>query len=334
MRSKSKRLFKKALLRTSILRAASRLFPPAAVILSYHSIVEDPKETDHILGISRARASFEEHMKTLARRFTPVTVQAIAEFASSGRELPPRAVAVTFDDGFADNCDLALPILNRYEVPATFYIMIDGVENGALPWYCRLRYALNTTKKTQWFDAEKNQTFSLATPLERKAALTAAWEVGARLIGSVQQDFIRSVERELEVEPVEAPHGYMMTWDQVRTLRKAGHTVGGHTVSHPNLAQVSEGEAHFEITECKKKLEQEIGEPIHHFSYPHPALNPQWSKQTLEITRQAGFKSAALTTCGPVRAGDEPLALKRIYTPADLDQFTWNLEATFLGRSV
>jgi peptidoglycan/xylan/chitin deacetylase (PgdA/CDA1 family) len=126
----------------------------------------------------------------------------------------------------------------------------------------------------------------------------------------------------------------MMTWEQVRALKKAGHTIGAHTLSHPNVAQVSQDEARSEIAGSKQRLEAEIGAPVDHFSYPHPALNPQWSQQTLEITREAGFKSAALTTCGPVRAGDEPLALKRIYTPADLNQFTWNLQCTFLGRSV
>lgn len=334
MGSKSKRLLKKALLRSSILRAVGRLFPPAAVILSYHSIVEDPRRTDHILGISRAQADFERHMKTVSQRFSPVTMQDVAEFVKDGRRLPPRAVAVTFDDGFADNYEVALPILNRYSVPATFYIMVDAVENGRLPWYCRLRYAINTTKKNRWFDAQSNQSYSLTTPQERKAAMIATWEVGARLTGTVQQDFIRSVEESLEVEPVQVPHGFMMNWDQVRSLRRAGHTVGGHTVSHPNLAQVTQSEAQFEIKECKNKLQNELGEPIDHFSYPHPALNPQWSQETLEITKEAGFKSAALTTCGPVRRGDDPLALKRIYSPADLDQFTWNLEATFLGRSV
>jgi len=329
-----KRLLKKALLRSSALRVTARFCPRAAVILSYHSVVEEPQCTDHILGISRARASFEDHMQTLARRFSPVTVRDVADFASSGRKLPPRAVAVTFDDGFADNCEVALPILDRYGIPATFYIMVDGVANGRLPWYCRLRYAINTTKKREWVDSNANRAYGLISPPERKAALTAVWEIGARLTGNIQQQFIGAVEQSLEIEPVSAPHGFMMTWDQVRSLKKAGHTIGGHTVSHPNLAQVSEREAQLEITECKKKLEMEIGEPIEHFSYPHPALNPQWSKRTLEITREAGFKSAALTTCGPVRAGDEPLALKRIYTPADLDQFTWNLEATFLGRSV
>jgi peptidoglycan/xylan/chitin deacetylase (PgdA/CDA1 family) len=338
LRSKSKRWFKKALVRSNILRAASRLSSPTAVILSYHSVVENTQTTDHILGISRDRASFEAHMETLAKNFSPVTVEDVAQFAKSGQKLPPHAVAVTFDDGFADNYEVALPILSRYGIPATFYIMVDAVENGMLPWYCRLRFAFNTTKKPQWSDSERNRTYGLASPEQRKAALTAAWEIGARLTGAVQQEFIGRVEKALEIEPgfvnAHAPHGFMLDWDQVRGLKKAGHTIGAHTLSHPNVAQVSADEARSEIAGSKKRLEKEIGEPIEHFSYPHPALNPQWSKQTLEITREAGFKSAALTTCGPVRKGDEPLALKRIYTPADLNQFTWNLQCTFLGRSV
>jgi peptidoglycan/xylan/chitin deacetylase (PgdA/CDA1 family) len=333
LRSKSKRWFKKALVRSSILQTASRFFPPSAVILSYHSIVEEPQTTDHILAISRARASFEEHMKTLAAKFSPVTVEDVAQFAKSERKLPSRAVAVTFDDGFADNCEVALPILNRYGIPATFYIMVDAVQNGTLPWYCRLRYAFNTTKKGAW-STQDGKSYPLATAEQRKAGMIAAWETGARLTGGVQQEFIGGVERALEIEPVSARHGYMMDWDQVRSLKKAGHTVGAHTMSHPNVAQVSESEARAEIAGSKKRLEEEVGAPVEHFSYPHPALNPQWSQQTLEITREAGFKSAALTTCGPVRAGDEPLAMKRIYTPADLGQFVWNIECTFLGRSV
>jgi hypothetical protein len=77
-----------------------------------------------------------------------------------------------------------------------------------------------------------------------------------------------------------------------------------------------------------------MGGPLQHFSYPHPALNPQWNMQTLQITRAAGFRSAVLTMRGPVRRGDEPLALKRIYAANDLDQWIWNLERTLLGRSI
>lgn len=299
----------------------------------YHSIVEEPQLTDHILGVSRDRASFEAHMETLARHFAPVSLDEVTQFAKSGKELPPRAVAVTFDDGFADNYEVALPILSRYGIPATFYIMVDAVTNGMLPWYCRIRFAFNTTTRSEWRDA-LGRTFRLASPQERNTAMVKAWENAARMTGIVQQEFVAGVEKLLEIESVKAPHGFMLTWDQVRALKKAGHIVGAHTLSHPNVAQVSEREARAEIVGSKKTLDREMGEPTEHFSYPHPALNPQWSKKTLEITREAGFKSAVLTTRGRVRAGDEPLALKRIGTPADLDQFVWNLHCTFLGRSI
>jgi peptidoglycan/xylan/chitin deacetylase (PgdA/CDA1 family) len=172
----------------------------------------------------------------------------------------------------------------------------------------------------------------LDAPEERRAALNLAWDTGAKQTGSIQDRFIAGVEEALGTEPVNAPHGFMMTWEQVLGLRKAGHTVGAHTLSHPNVAQVSASEASAEIVESKKRLEGKMGEPIEHFSYPHPALNPCWSSQTLEITRAASYKSAVLTTPGQVRAGDEPLALKRLNTPSDLVQFTLNLQRSFAGR--
>jgi len=161
-----------------------------------------------------------------------------------------------------------------------------------------------------------------------------AWEIGAKATVSAREEFVRQVEKSLEVEPLGPRHGYMLSWEKVRALRAAGHIIGAHTLSHPNLAHVSQGEARSEIVGCKSRLEEEIGESVDHFSYPHPALNPQWSPQTLEITREAGFKSAVLTKCGPVRKGDEPLRLKRIYAANDIDQWIWNLESTFLGRSI
>lgn len=331
--SKPKRLLKKALVHSSILPVASRFFPATAAILAYHSIVEEPQLTDHILGVSLGRAEFERHMETLARKFNPMTIEDVAQFAKSDRKLPPRAVAITFDDGFADNYEVALPILNRYSIPASFYIMVEAVESGTLPWYCRLRYAFNVAKVPEWKDQRSGRTYRLDVPAERKAAQSLSWDTGARLTGSTQLAFVRQVEQELEVEPVNAPHGFMMTWDQVRGLRKAGHTVGGHTLSHPNLAQVAPSEARSEIMDCKRRLEEKMGEPVEHFSYPHPALNPQWSSQTMEITKEAGFKSAVLTTYGPVRAGDDPHALKRMYTPPDLEQFTLNLQTVFLRRA-
>jgi peptidoglycan/xylan/chitin deacetylase (PgdA/CDA1 family) len=331
--SKSKRWLKKALLGSPVLPVMSRLFPSSAAILAYHSVAEDPQKTDHILGISRGLADFERHMKTIAQKFHPVTVEEIAQFAQGGRKLPAKAVAVTFDDGFADNYEVALPVLSKYGIPASFYIMVESVEQGTLPWYCRLRYAFNVAKVPTWTDPGSGRVFRLDVLEQRKAAQSLSWDTGARLTGAVQQEYVGRCERDLEVEPAKAPHGFMMTWDQVRGLRKAGHTIGGHTLWHPNVAQVTPAEARTEIVECKRRLEEKMGEPVEHFSYPHPALSPHWSSQTLALTKEAGFKSAALTTYGSVRAGDDAHALKRLNTPADIDQFNLNLQTAFLGRT-
>jgi peptidoglycan/xylan/chitin deacetylase (PgdA/CDA1 family) len=332
LRSATKRMLKKALLRTGTLRLAQRLAAPSAVILMYHSIVEDPERTRNTIGVSQSGQDFEAHIRTLTERFAPVTLEQVTEFVNAGRPLPPGAVAVTFDDGFADNYECALPIMKRYGVSAAFYIMVNAVETGTSPWYCRLNFAFKTTTKPKWTDPEQGQTYKIETGRERKAALGRAWEIGASKVGGWQNEFVMLVERSLEVEPPGAR--VMMTWDQVRALRRAGHLIGAHTLSHPNLAHVTREEARAEIEGSKNRIEEEIGEPVEHFSYPHPALNPQWSPQTLQITRETGFKSAVLTTCGPVRKGDEPLALKRIYAANDLDQFVWNLDCTFLGRKV
>ncbi len=330
--SKTKRWLKEALVSSPLLPLASRFAAPKAAILAYHSIAENPPVTDHIFGASLSLATFEEHMKTLARRFHPVSLEDVLQFVSSGRQLPSLAVAVTFDDGFADNYEVALPVLTRYSIPASFYIMVNAVESGTLPWYCRVRFAFHATNKEEWKDEMSGRAFRLDKPQERSAARSLAWDTGARLTGNVQRQFVESVEAALGIVPVNAPHGYMMTWEQVRGLRKAGHIVGAHTLSHPNVAQVSKDEARSEITESKRQLEEKVGGPIEHFSYPHPALSPCWSTQTVEITREAGFKSAVVTTPGPVLTGDEPLALKRVNTPADAVQFTLNLQRTFAGR--
>jgi peptidoglycan/xylan/chitin deacetylase (PgdA/CDA1 family) len=331
LRSRAKLWVKKVAVHGRVLRAAARFAKPRAVILAYHSVVENPDETAKTIRISHSRAAFESQMNILSRRFHPVTVEQVREFAAEGRQLPPLSVAVTFDDGFADNYGVVLPILSRYGIPATFYIMVNAVETGTPPWYVRVNFAFNTTSLSAWKHPENGTTFAIASAEGKKAALNVAWNLGAARSGTAQEQLIHQIEESLQVEPIDARSGLMMNWDQVRALKKAGHTVGGHTLSHPNLAQVPEAEARAEIEGCKKRLEETLGEPIQHFSYPHPALNPHWTPQTFQITHEAGFRSAVLTTPGAVLPGDPPLGLKRISPGKDSDQVVWEMERAFLG---
>lgn len=322
---------KKAAVEGRVLRAAALFAKPRAVVLMYHSVVEEPAQTENTIRISHSRDTFESQMSALSRRFNPVSIEQVIEFAAAGRRLPPRPVAVTFDDGFADNYDVALPILSRHGIPATFYIMVNAVETGTPPWYIRLNFAFSTTSMTVWKHPENGHTLEITSADGKKAALNAAWDLGAARSGTAQEQLVQQIEESLQIQPLDARSGLMMNWDQVRALKKAGHIIGAHTLSHPNLAHVTEGEARSEIRGSKQRLEEKLSEPIQHFSYPHPALNPQWSAQTFQITREAGFRSAVLTTPGSVLPGDPPLSLKRIPAGKDFDLWIWRLEYAFLG---
>jgi hypothetical protein len=87
------------------------------------------------------------------------------------------------------------------------------------------------------------------------------------------------------------------------------------------------------LRESKTRLERELGEPVLHFSYPHPILDPHWSEQTVSSTQRIGFVTGVTTTPGPVCAGDDPLVLRRISPGLDLDELAWKLERAFLGSA-
>src|SRR6516165_9461215 len=109
-----------------VIRLAAKLRPPGAAILMYHSVMDDPDCELQTLGkIIHSSTVFSRHMELIAREYVPVSLDELARALTDGKELKPRSVAVTFDDGYRDNCEVAVPILNRVGVPATFYVTVD-----------------------------------------------------------------------------------------------------------------------------------------------------------------------------------------------------------------
>jgi peptidoglycan/xylan/chitin deacetylase (PgdA/CDA1 family) len=300
----------------------------------YHSVEDEPERYASSIGIGiiHATSMFTRQMELVATRFTPVTIDDVWLFLVEGKPLPPRAVAVTFDDGYADNAELVAPILSRFGVRAAFYLTagLIGTENP--PWFCRLRNAFATARKKEWHPPIEGLAWSLTTTKDRNAALLVAFDFCASLAGDTLEQTVQSIEHDLDVEPWNGGRGLMMDWSQARALQKSGHIVGCHTLTHPNVAQVSDDVARKELTVSKRKLEEELGAPVLHFSYPHPALTPQWNRGTVAITKEAGYQTAVTTTPGLVRKGDDPLKLTRVWTPRSEHEFMWNLECAFLRR--
>jgi len=324
------------------LRLAGNLHGRSAAILMYHSVLPDPSfQADSLGGIVHSESAFRVQMELLARDYHPISLDQTVKHLRNGEDFPRRSVVVTFDDGYADNYEVAMPILDQFAVPATFYVTVDCVENKRLPWPSRLRFAFRRTKQTSWTGSKTESTtnsnpesWNLGSPLNREEAFLAACDSCCQLSGEAQEEFIRRIEHELQASLPADSGSLMMSYDQLRKLAGHGHIVGSHTMTHPNMAQLKADDAQRELAESKQRLESRLGAPIKHFSYPCPALEPHWSERTLEQCRVVGYETAVTTNSGLTRRGDQLLSLKRLRPTKTLEGLRWNLESAFAGRTV
>jgi peptidoglycan/xylan/chitin deacetylase (PgdA/CDA1 family) len=326
----SQQWIKHSLLRTGALRLASQWSGPGVAILMYHSVMDDPASAEMTLGdIVHSTTIFRAQMEVVARFFRPVGLEDVLQFLKGEKGLPPRAVAVTFDDGYADNYGAANAILTPLGIPAAFYVTVECIERQRPPWPSLVRYAFLTSKKSCWSESG-GVVWALKSTEQRMRAFQRAAEKCSMLIGRAQDDFVESLERYLETERPLQMQQLMMTWDQLRELARSGHIVGSHTMTHPNLAHVAESDARSELLWAKRELEQKLGMSVMHFAYPCPALHPHWSDRTVQTSREVGYKTAVTTDRGVVRRHDDPLSLRRIRPTKTIDGLRWNLEYAFL----
>jgi peptidoglycan/xylan/chitin deacetylase (PgdA/CDA1 family) len=330
----AKAWIKRSLVNSGALRLVSQFTGHGVAIIMYHSVMNDPSVAETTLGgIIHSTEVFRGQMEVIAKGFHAVSMDDVLGFLLGQKELPPRAVAVTFDDGYADNVRAANEILTPLGIPAVFYVTVDCVERQRLPWPSLVRYAFLTSRKDSWIE-NGGRAWNLSSHELRIQAFERASEHCSKLSGAAQEAFVDSIQRQLETEPPRPPQRLMMTWDEVRGLARNGHTVGSHTLTHPNVAQISECEARTELFDAKRKLEEELATSVVHFSYPCPALQPHWTDRTMRISREAGYKTAVTTNGGLVRTQDEALSLRRIRPTKTVEGFRWNLERAFLGRGV
>jgi len=325
---------KKTILASGALRLAGSCLPGSAAILMYHSVLPDPaQESDSLGGIIHSTSAFRAQMELLARDFHPISLGDLVDNLASAKPLARRSVVVTFDDGYADNYEVAMPILNECGIPATFYVTVECLESKKLPWPSRLRFAFRRTRQRQWTDGH-HRTWNLSEAATREQAYLAACDDCCQLSGKVQEEFVNRIERELQASVPSNSGSLMMNYDKVRGLARHGHIVGSHTMTHPNMAYIKEHEAQQELSESKTRLEFQMQAPIRHFSYPCPALSPHWSERTVQQSHAAGYESGVTTNSGVTRPSDNPLRLKRIHPTKTVEGLRWNLESAFAGRKI
>jgi len=290
------------------------------LILTYHRVLDAP---DPMLDGGVDTAGFDWQLRVLAANFNVLRLdEAMARLAAAS--LPPRAVALTFDDGYADNYLNALPILRRHGLSASFFIATAFL-NGGRMWNDTLIESLRRAAGPRLsLPAIGLDALDISTPQARLATC-------ARVIGHLKHRPLH--ERQEAVEQVAnsigqpLPDDLMMTDAQVRGLRDAGMHIGAHTASHPVLAAVDAATARREIAEGRDYLRGLLQDPVDVFAYPNGRPGHDYSRQHVDLVKQLGFKSAMSTAWGYADAKSDLWQTPRI---APWDKVPWRFGVRLL----
>ena len=247
--------------------------------------------------------------------------------------LPARAAAITFDDGYRDNHDVALPILQRHGLCATFFVA-TGYTAGACMWNDVVIESLRKSLLPRLdlaSAADGLPAVELGCPAQRRHAIDA---VLRQLKYRPVPERDAAVARISRLAGVAEPAHVMMSAQQLVAMRRAGMQIGAHTVSHPILATLARADARAEIAQSKQFLEHLLGEPVPLFAYPNGKPAIDFNAESSDIVRELGFEAAVTTCPGAASHATDPFSIPR-FTPWDTRRLRFGLRlATNLRKAV
>jgi peptidoglycan/xylan/chitin deacetylase (PgdA/CDA1 family) len=235
--------------------------------------------------------------------------------------LPARAAAITFDDGYADNYTIALPILQRLQLPATFFIATGFLDGGRMfndTVIETVRHADGQEMDLSSLDLGRH---SIATLDARRAAIVS---ILARLKYLEPGRRSKAANAVAETARVVPRSDLMLNTVQLKGLSAGGMTIGAHTVSHPILSRVDEKRALHEMGASKERLEFVTGERITLFAYPNGKPGTDYTSVHVGLARRAGFSGACSTGWGVAQSGCDPFQIPR-FTPWDRSPWRYAL---------
>ncbi len=274
-------------------------------ILYYHRVNDDGDPFFPAISTSL----FQAEMRYVARHYKVVSLSGLLEHLESGAT--ETALAITFDDGYEDNYTNAFPILQRYGLPATIFLSTGSMDSREPLWFEHLALALKTTaKECLDLDIDIPRRFWLRNQQERLDANSELLALLRDLPDGERRRWCAEIIRELEVIDAGERRGKMLNWEQVRLMSAHGMTFGGHTVDHPFISKLTKEQTIWEVSECKRRIQQELQSPTEFFAYPSGREQDfgLWNK---ELVRQAGYRAAVTTIWGTNYRTTDPMELRR-----------------------
>lgn len=323
-------LVKSALRRTLPIRYLSAITGKSAAIIRYHSIHSDrPGDLDGIPPtISHHVDLFERQIEMMSKNFNLIDMDTISDTLSSKASFPRRSVAITFDDGYRNNLTLATPILEKFNVRGTFYVLSELLEHPVVPWFCQTHEYFRRCSVQRWQNPISRMESSLETPTDRNSEHRIVNGALAKMDHHSRIRALEEIRSALDATSLDFGN-LLLSQDNLSELIDRDHCVGSHTHSHPNLTLVTEQEAKFQIVQSRNTLGAAFPNKIRHFCFPNPFHQPHWSKSVCNMVENAGYDSAVTCSRGIITGSTDKYAIPRCAVPHDVEQLKWDLNRAF-----
>ncbi|HET8931857.1 MAG TPA: polysaccharide deacetylase family protein [Polyangiales bacterium] len=218
------------------------------------------------------------------------------------RRCTRRFVCFTFDDGYHDNLEHALPVFQRYRAPFTVYATTSFADRTLAPWWSALEAIIARETELSWTEPGCDE----AAALRRFVTKTSAAKERAFAVISQRFLALTASELSLQLQRFVGAHGHslselaareMCSWSELRALQAAGVEIGCHAISHPRLSLETSESAHAQLAGARDKLEAELGRPVRHLAYPYGKPEHVGPRE-FAIARELGFTTAVTTRAG------------------------------------
>jgi peptidoglycan/xylan/chitin deacetylase (PgdA/CDA1 family) len=281
-------------------------------VLRYHSVASPDVASRYLdPGLSIAPERFRAQLRTLKRGFRFVLPE---EFPSliAGKAANQAAVAITFDDGFRDNHDVALPILLEEGAVAAFYVTTAPLDGETSFWISELWRLVPRLP---------GGASGLSPPAPQRVPDDPAERGGLRKELTRWMSALSATERDAALDVLADRAGVaraegleraFLTPDRLRTMRSAGMAIGAHTRTHPHLDLLDPRWHEEELEVSRGHLEEILGEPVLDFAYPNPGGRRQRLDVARESVRRAGYRTAVTSVSGPISRQTDLLRVPRL----------------------
>jgi peptidoglycan/xylan/chitin deacetylase (PgdA/CDA1 family) len=309
-------------LRSTLARTAARLRgnTVAPAILMYHRVAEVSSDP---WGLAVSPSIFDRHMSIVARERTVMPLTAMVE-ALIARRVPADAIGISFDDGYSDNLHVALPLLEKYDLPATFFVTTDPVKTSRPFWWDELAamtleypHPLNLKLETlsqfhvvlgprERGDADRGWRAWTPGQTARQRLYVELWSRLKAAPIAQRNQVMEELSSQIEHIGTSSNAGPLSPAELQRLASHPRASIGGHTTSHADLSKLPAEAQRDEILQGKAWLEGITGRSIDGFAYPHGL----YGGESANIVRDCGFLWACTT------AGSRmPLEVDRYHLP-------------------